>query len=54
MRVTVFIGKKRDTAGFYFGPAYYLVGNWQAEHLNFGDEVTVNGPHRSQLVANLS
>jgi sporulation protein YlmC with PRC-barrel domain len=42
MRVTVFIGKK-EILPVYLGPAYYLVGNWQAKHVKLGDEVTVNG-----------
>ena len=42
MRLTVFIDKK-EILPVYLGPAYYLVGPWQAKHIKLGDEVTVRG-----------
>jgi sporulation protein YlmC with PRC-barrel domain len=42
MRLTVFIDKN-EILPVYLGPAYYLVGPWQAKHLKLGDKVTVTG-----------
>ena len=42
MRLTVFIDKNEILA-VYLGPAYYLVGPWQAKHFKLGDRVTVTG-----------
>ena len=42
MRLTVFIGKK-EILPVYLGPAFYLVGPWQAKQFKLGDEVTVSG-----------
>ncbi len=42
MRLTVFIDKK-EILPVYLGPAYYLVGPWQAKHIKLGAEVTVSG-----------
>ena len=42
MRLTVFIGKK-EILPVYLGPAFYLVGPWQAKQFRLGDEVTVSG-----------
>jgi hypothetical protein len=42
MRLTVFVNKK-EILPVYLGPAYYLVGPWQAKHLKLGDDVTVMG-----------
>jgi hypothetical protein len=42
MRLTVFINKK-DILPVYLGPAFYLVGPWQAKHFKLGDKVTVSG-----------
>jgi hypothetical protein len=42
MRLTVFIDKN-EILPVYLGPAYYLVGPWQAKHLKLGDKITVTG-----------
>jgi len=42
MRLTVLIDKK-EILLVYLGPAFYLVGNWQAKHFKLGDQVTVSG-----------
>ena len=42
MRLTVFIDKK-EILPVYLGPAFYLVGPWQAKHFKLGDQVTVSG-----------
>jgi len=42
MRLTVFVDKK-DIVPVYLGPAFYLVGPWQAKHFKLGDKVTVSG-----------
>jgi sporulation protein YlmC with PRC-barrel domain len=42
MRLTVFVDKK-EILPVYLGPAFYLVGPWQAKHLKLGDQVTVSG-----------
>jgi sporulation protein YlmC with PRC-barrel domain len=42
MRLTVFIDKK-EILPVYLGPAYYLVGPWQAKHLKLGDKIIVTG-----------
>ena len=42
MRLTVFVHEK-EILPVYLGPAYYLVGPWQAKHLKLGDQVTVSG-----------
>jgi sporulation protein YlmC with PRC-barrel domain len=42
MRLTVFIDKKEILA-VYLGPAFYLLGPWQAKHFKLGDKVTVSG-----------
>jgi hypothetical protein len=42
MRLTVFIDKK-EILPIYLGPAFYIVGPWQAKHFKLGDEVTVSG-----------
>ena len=42
MRLTVFIDKN-EILPVYLGPAYYLVGPWQAKHFKLGDKVTVTG-----------
>jgi sporulation protein YlmC with PRC-barrel domain len=42
MRLTVFIDKK-EILPVYLGPAFYLVGPWQAKHLKLGDKITVSG-----------
>lgn len=41
MRLTVFIDKK-DVLPVYLGPAFYIVGLWQAKHFKLGDKVTVS------------
>ena len=42
MRLTVFIDKK-EILPVYLGPAFYIVGPWQAKHFKLGDKVTVRG-----------
>ncbi len=42
MRLTVFIDKK-EILPVYLGPAYYIVGPWQAKQFKSGDKVTVSG-----------
>jgi sporulation protein YlmC with PRC-barrel domain len=42
MRLTVFIDKK-EILPVYLGPAFYIVGPWQAKHFKLGDKVTVSG-----------
>jgi sporulation protein YlmC with PRC-barrel domain len=42
MRLAVFIDKK-EILPVYLGPAFYLVGPWQAKHFKLGDQVTVSG-----------
>jgi hypothetical protein len=42
MRLTVLIDKK-EILSVYLGPAFYLVGPWQAKHIKLGDQVTVSG-----------
>jgi sporulation protein YlmC with PRC-barrel domain len=42
MRLTVFIDKN-EILPVYLGPAFYLVGPWQAKHFKLGDSVTVSG-----------
>jgi sporulation protein YlmC with PRC-barrel domain len=42
MRLTVFIDKS-EILPVYLGPAFYLVGPWQATQFKLGDEVTVSG-----------
>jgi sporulation protein YlmC with PRC-barrel domain len=42
MRLTVFIDKN-EILPVYLGPAFYLVGPWQAKHFKLGDKVTVSG-----------
>ena len=42
MRLTVFIDKS-EILPVYLGPAFYLVGPWQAKHFILGDKVTVSG-----------
>ena len=42
MQLTVFIAKN-EILVVYLGPAYYLIGPWQAKHIKLGDEVTVSG-----------
>ena len=42
MRLTVFTDKN-EILSVYLGPAFYLVGPWQAKHLKLGDKVTVSG-----------
>jgi sporulation protein YlmC with PRC-barrel domain len=42
MRLTVFVDEK-DIVPVYLGPAFYLVGPWQAKHFKLGDKVTVSG-----------
>ena len=42
MRLTVFIDKK-EILPVYLGPAFYLLGPWQAKHFKLGDKVTVSG-----------
>ena len=42
MRLTVFIDKN-EMLPVYLGPAFYLVGPWQAKHCKLGDKVTVSG-----------
>jgi sporulation protein YlmC with PRC-barrel domain len=42
MRLTVFVDKK-EILVVYLGPAFYLVGPWQAKHFKLGDEVAVSG-----------
>jgi sporulation protein YlmC with PRC-barrel domain len=42
MRLAVFIDKK-EILPVYLGPAFYLVGSWQAKHFKLGDQVTVSG-----------
>jgi sporulation protein YlmC with PRC-barrel domain len=42
MRVTVYIDKN-EILPVYLGPAFYLIGPWQAKHFKLGDKVTVSG-----------
>jgi sporulation protein YlmC with PRC-barrel domain len=42
MRLTVFIDKK-EILPVYLGPAFYIVGPWQAKRFKLGDKVTVSG-----------
>jgi sporulation protein YlmC with PRC-barrel domain len=42
MRLTVFIDKK-EILPIYLGPAFYLIGPWQAKHFKLGDKITVSG-----------
>ncbi len=42
MQLTVFIAKN-EILIVYLGPAYYLIGPWQAKHIKLGDDVTVSG-----------
>jgi sporulation protein YlmC with PRC-barrel domain len=42
MRLTVFIDKK-EILPVFLGPAFYVVGPWQAQHFKLGDTVTVSG-----------
>lgn len=41
-RLTVYIDKK-EILPVYLGPAFYLVGPWQAKHFKLGDKVIVSG-----------
>jgi sporulation protein YlmC with PRC-barrel domain len=42
MRLTVFIDTK-EILPVFLGPAFYIVGPWQAQHFRLGDTVTVSG-----------
>jgi sporulation protein YlmC with PRC-barrel domain len=42
MRLTVFIDKN-EILPVYLGPAFYLIGPWQAKHFTLGDKVIVSG-----------
>jgi sporulation protein YlmC with PRC-barrel domain len=42
MRLTVYVDKN-EIVPVYLGPAFYLVGPWQAKHFKLGDKVTVSG-----------
>lgn len=42
MRLTIFTDKN-EILSVYLGPAFYLVGPWQAKHFKLGDKVTVSG-----------
>jgi sporulation protein YlmC with PRC-barrel domain len=42
MRLTVFIDTK-EILPVFLGPAFYIVGPWQAKHFKLGDTVTVSG-----------
>jgi sporulation protein YlmC with PRC-barrel domain len=42
MRLIVFIDKS-EILPVYLGPAFYLIGPWQAKHFKLGDKVTVSG-----------
>jgi sporulation protein YlmC with PRC-barrel domain len=42
IRLTIFIDKK-EVLPVYLGPAFYIVGSDQANHLKIGDQVTVTG-----------
>ncbi len=42
LRLTVYIDKK-EILPVYLGPAFYVLGSWQAKHFKLGDQVTVSG-----------
>ena len=42
LRLTVFIDKK-EILPVYLGPAFYIIGPWQAKQFILGDKVTVSG-----------
>ena len=42
MQLSVLIDK-REVLPVYLGPAFYIVGPWQAQHFKLGDKVTVTG-----------
>ncbi len=42
LQLTVFVDKK-EILPVYLGPAFYIVGPWQAKHFKLGDKVTVSG-----------